>query len=152
MHVGATPVFADVGPDQNISPDCIRDKLTKKTAAIMPVHLTGRPCKMDEINEIANLAGVKVIEDAAQSIGTEYKMQKTGSLSDFGQRTHPLKNLNAIGDGGFIATNDPNVATEIRMSRNHGLIGRATASKWGLVSRMDALQAAILALPPDMFG
>ena len=69
-------MFADVEPNQNISPDCIREKLTKKTKAIMPVHLTGRPCKMDEINEIAGSAGIAVIEDAAQSIGSEYKKEK----------------------------------------------------------------------------
>ena len=101
-HVGAIPVFADVEPNQNISPDCIREKLTKKTKAIMPVHLTGRPCKMDEINEIAGSAGIAVIEDAAQSIGSEYK-RKNWWYGDFGCfSAHPLKNLNAIGDGGFL--------------------------------------------------
>ena len=144
-HVGAIPVFADVEPNQNISPDCIREKLTKKTKAIMPVHLTGRPCKMDEINEIAGSAGIAVIEDAAQSIGSEYKKKKTGGMGDFGCfSAHPLKNLNAIGDGGFLTTNDCAAATEIRTTRNHGLVDRAKASKWGLVSRMDSLQAAIL--------
>lgn len=144
-HVGAKIVFADVGPDQNICPKEVAKKVTTKTKAIMPVHLTGRPCKMDEINEIANEHNLIVIEDAAQSIGTCYNSKKTGALGDFGCfSTHPLKNLNSIGDGGFVSTNDSQAAALIRRVRSHGLVDRNRAAHWGFVSRMDTLQAAFL--------
>ena len=144
-HIGAVPVFADVDEDQNISPECISEKITHKTKAIMPIHLTGRPCKMDAIINIANNAGIAIIEDAAQSIGTLYNKQQTGSFGLFGCfSAHPLKNLNAIGDGGYVATDDSKSASEMRKMRNHGLVDRITAERWGFVSRMDALQAAFL--------
>lgn len=144
-HIGAVPVFADVNDDQNIDPERVAEKITAKTKAIMPIHLTGRPCQMDEIMDIATNAGLAVIEDAAQSIGTLYKKKKTGSIGHFGCfSAHPLKNLNAIGDGGYIATNNRDAALEMRKMRNHGLVDRITAERWGFVSRMDALQAAIL--------
>ncbi len=145
MHVGATPVFTDVLEDQNIDPTQIEAKITKKTRAIMPVHLTGRPCQMDKIMDIAERHDLKIIEDAAQSIGSEFNGLKTGSIGNFGCfSAHPLKNLNAIGDGGYLVTNDKRAATKAKQLRSHGLIDRDTATSWGLVSRMDALQARIL--------
>ena len=144
-HIGAVPVFADVDDDQNICPGRIAEKVTSKTKAIMPIHLTGRPCQMDPIMDIADKAGAAVIEDAAQSIGTLYQGQKTGSIGHYGCfSAHPLKNLNAIGDGGYVATNNSSAAAEMRKLRNHGLVNRITSERWGFVSRMDALQAAIL--------
>ena len=144
-HIGAIPVFADVDDDQNINSECISEKITHKTKAIMPIHLTGRACRMDHIMNIAENAGITVIEDAAQSIGTLYNKKKTGSFGRFGCfSAHPLKNLNAIGDGGYVATDDSEAAFTMRKMRNHGLADRVTAEYWGFVSRMDALQAAIL--------
>ena len=145
VHVGATPVFVDVLPNQNIDPSIIEDAITENTKAIMPVHLTGRVCDMDPILEIAKRHNLIVIEDAAQSIGSKYKGRPSGSLGDVGCfSTHPLKNLNACGDGGFITTNNENIYEKIKTFRNHGKIDQSNVSHFGMVSRMDNLQAAIL--------
>lgn len=145
VHLGAKPVFADVGEDQNIDVTDIRRKITPRTKAIMPVHLTGRMCRMDEIMALARDFDLKVVEDAAQSIGSRYRGRLSGTIGDAGCFScHPLKNLNAAGDGGFVATNDRGLAAKIRLARNHGLKDRNTVVHFGFVSRMDALQAAIL--------
>ena len=145
VQVGATPVFVDVQPDQNIDPTKIAAAVTKQTRAIMPVHLTGRVCDMNPILEIARRHGLAVIEDAAQAIGSRYHGKTSGSFGDVGCFScHPLKNLNACGDAGFIVTNDAKLASAIRVLRNHGLVGRDSVDQFGLVSRMDTLQAAIL--------
>jgi len=145
--IGATPVFADVLGDQNIDPQAIRSVVTAKTRAIMPVHLTGRIADMTPIMEIADEHGLVVIEDAAQAVGSRYDGRAAGAIGQFGCfSTHPLKNLNAAGDGGFITTDDDDAAARLRRLRNHGLMGRDTVNEWGVVSRMDALQAAILRL------
>jgi dTDP-4-amino-4,6-dideoxygalactose transaminase len=100
---------------------------------------------MDEIMEIANRHGLVVIEDAAQAIGSMYKGRVSGSFGHFGCfSAHPLKNLNALGDGGFVTTNDKAAAQRMRRLRAHGMADRQTVEEWGLVSRMDTLQAAIL--------
>jgi dTDP-4-amino-4,6-dideoxygalactose transaminase len=97
VQLGATPVFADVLPDQNIDPEKIERAITPRTRAIMPVHLTGRVCRMDEIMEIAERHGLVVIEDAAQSIGSMYRGRLSGSFGHYGCfSAHPLKNLNAL--------------------------------------------------------
>jgi len=145
VQVGATPVFVDVQADQNIDPAKIAAAVTKRTRAIMPVHLTGRICDMDPILDIAGRHGLAVIEDAAQAIGSRYRGKTSGGFGDIGCFScHPLKNLNACGDAGFIVTNDAKLAQTVRLLRNHGLAGRDSVDQFGLVSRMDALQAAIL--------
>ncbi|UUX48417.1 DegT/DnrJ/EryC1/StrS family aminotransferase [Nisaea acidiphila] len=144
-HVGATPVFADVLPDQNIDPAEIEKKITPKTKAIMPVHLTGRIADMGPIREIAQRHGLAIIEDAAQSIGSLYDGVPSGALGDVGCfSAHPLKNLNACGDAGFLTTDRDDVAEYARLYRNHGLVDRNTVTRFGSVSRLDAIQAAIL--------
>jgi dTDP-4-amino-4,6-dideoxygalactose transaminase len=145
VHIGAIPVFVDVLPDQNIDPSKIEAAITKKTKAIMPVHLTGRMCDMDPINDIALKYGLKVIEDAAQSVGSKYKGRLSGSIGDVGCfSTHPLKNLNACGDGGFLTTNDEAIYNKSRSYRNHGMVNRNIVNHFGIVTRMDNLQASIL--------
>jgi len=145
VHIGAKPVFVDVLDDQNIDPEKIESAITPRTKAIMPVHLTGRMAKMDEVMEIAERHGIPVIEDAAQSIGATYKGRMSGSVGKLGCfSTHPLKNLNACGDGGFVVTSDESVANLIRRLRNHGLVDRNSVERFGYVSRMDAIQAAVL--------
>ena len=100
---------------------------------------------MDPIIEIAEKHGLKIIEDAAQSMGSEYKRRKAGSFGEVGCFScHPLKNMNACGDGGLITTNDPEIRERAMRLRNHGLVDRNTALEFGFVSRMDNLQAAIL--------
>ena len=145
VHAGARPIFADVGADQNIDPAAIERAITPRTKAIMPVHLTGRICEMDAIWDIARRHGLKIIEDAAQSIGSVYHGKMSGSLGDAGCFSlHPLKNLNAAGDGGFLATDDADVATRVQRLRNHGMSDRNTVQEFGYVSRLDTLQAVIL--------
>lgn len=120
--VGATPVFVDVELDTfNIDPTKIEEKITSKTKAIMPVHIFGQPCDMDAINTIAKKYNLFVIEDAAQAIGSEYKGQKIGTLSDVATFSFfPTKNLGCAGDGGMIVTNNDNLATICRALRAHG--------------------------------
>ena len=145
VHLGAKPVFVDVLNDQNIDPDLIEKKITKKTKVIMPVHLTGRMCQMDKILKIAKKYNLKVVEDAAQSIGSTYKKKKSGSYSDIGCfSAHPLKNLNAIGDSGYLTTNSKYIYKQLQDLKNHGMTNRNIVKKFGYVSRMDNLQAAIL--------
>jgi dTDP-4-amino-4,6-dideoxygalactose transaminase len=145
VHLGARPVFVDVLADQNIDPAAIERAITPRTRAIMPVHLTGRVCRMDAIVEIAERGGLIVIEDAAQSIGSMFQGRKSGSFGHFGCfSAHPLKNLNAAGDAGFVTTNDSAAAARMRRLRTHGMADRETVEEWGFVSRMDVLQAAIL--------
>jgi dTDP-4-amino-4,6-dideoxygalactose transaminase len=145
VHLGARPVFVDVLPDQNIDPAAIERAVTPRTRAIMPVHLTGRVCRMDAILEIAARHGLLVIEDAAQSIGSMFQGRKSGSFGHFGCfSAHPLKNLNALGDAGFVTTNDAAAAARMRRLRTHGMADRETVEEWGFVSRMDVLQAAVL--------
>lgn len=144
-HIGAKPIFADVKPDQNIDPDEIEKKITKKTKVIMPVHLTGRMCEMDKILKIAKKYNLKIVEDAAQSIGSMYKGKKSGSYGDIGCfSAHPLKNLNAIGDSGYLTTNSKKIYDYIRILRSHGMANRNVVKNFGYVSRMDNVQAAIL--------
>jgi dTDP-4-amino-4,6-dideoxygalactose transaminase len=145
MHLGARPIFVDVLPDQNIDPDKIEAAITDKTKAIMPVHLTGRICDMDPIMMLAEKYNLAVVEDAAQAIGSKYKGIPSGSIGDVGCfSTHPLKNLNACGDGGFLTTNDEKICAKAKSLRNHGIAVRDSVDSFGYVSRMDNLQAAIL--------
>ena len=145
VHLGAKPVFIDVLDDQSLDVKQIEKLITSKTKAIMPVHLTGRMSQMDEIVTLAEKHGLFVIEDAAQSIGSKFKNKLSGSWGHVGCfSTHPLKNLNACGDGGFVTTNDDEIAAKIRLMRNHGMVDRNTVEHFGFVSRLDTLQAAIL--------
>lgn len=144
-HLGAKPVFVDVLPDQNIDPSKIEAAITKNTKAIMPVHLTGRMAKMDEIKAIGDKYGVPIIEDCAQSIDSKYLNIPSGKWGKIGCFSlHPLKNLNACGDAGFLVTDDDEIAQQIRLLRTHGMIDRNTVKHFGYVSRMDSIQAAIL--------
>lgn len=120
--VGAIPVFIDVRLDTfNIDPTKIEEKITSRTKAIMPVHIFGQPADMDEINRIAKKHDLKVIEDACQAVGSEYKGKKTGTLGDIACFSFfPTKNLGCAGDGGMIVTNDENLATICKAMRAHG--------------------------------
>ncbi len=145
VQAGAKPVFADVLDDQNIDPAKIEAAVTPRTKAIMPVHLTGRVAAMDLIMSIARRHNLMVIEDSAQAIGSRYHGRLSGTFGDIGCfSAHPLKNLNAAGDSGFILTDNDAYADTIRLLRNHGLADRNTVTRFGHVSRMDTLQAAIL--------
>lgn len=141
---GAEVRFADVGPDYNLDPAKLEAAITERTKAIMPVHLTGRPAPMDEINEIAKRHGLYVIEDAAQAIGAKYKGRPVGSLGDIASFSlHPLKNLQVFGDAGFLSTPCKHLYERMSGLRNHGLVDRNTSAEWGLNSRLDTIQAAL---------
>ena len=143
--VGALPVFVDVRGDYNIDPCLIEAAITERTKAILLVHLTGRPADMDPIMDIARKHGLYVIEDAAQAVFAEYKGQRVGSIGDVGCFSlHPLKTLNACGDGGVLTTNDQSIAETVKILRNIGLRDRDNCVVWGHNSRLDTLQAAIL--------
>ncbi|MCI0469151.1 MAG: DegT/DnrJ/EryC1/StrS family aminotransferase, partial [Nitrospirae bacterium] len=122
LYVGATPVFVDIEPDTyNINVSAIEEKITKKTKAILPVHIFGHPVDMDMVTKIAGEHKLKVIEDCAQSFGASLNSRKTGSIGDAGCFSfYPSKNLGAYGDGGMIALNDHSAAEAIRRLRNHG--------------------------------
>jgi len=145
VAAGATPVFADVEEDYNINPSLIEKALTKKTKAIIPVHLAGRPANMAPIMEIARKHNLDIIEDAAQAVGAKYHSKKVGSFGIAGCFSlHPLKNLNCCGDGGAITTNNKELYEKLGYLRNHGLKTRDETIMWGYNSRLDSVQAAIL--------
>lgn len=122
VHTGATPVFADVDTKTlNIDPEQIIKKITAKTKAIIPVHMAGHPCQMDEIHKIAKKYKLFVIEDAAHAIGAAYKNKKVGIISDFACFSfYPIKNI-TTGEGGLVATNNDEWAKKIRIYSLHGV-------------------------------
>lgn len=145
QHVGATPIMVDVGQDHLMDVTKLESVITSKTRAIMPVHLEGKVCDMHQIMNIAKKYGLFVIEDVAQAFGSKLSGEMAGSFSDVSCFSlHPLKNLNACGDGGFVATNNTEIADRIKSLRNHGQAERNHSSEFGFVSRFDSLQAAIL--------
>ena len=146
VHLGAKPIFVDVKDDQNIDENKIEEKITKKTKAIMPVHLTGRMCAMDKIMKISKKYKIPVIEDCAQSILSKYKNKMSGAWGDVGCfSAHPLKNLNAMGDSGYLTTNNKELYLKVKSLRSHGMENsRDNIKNFGHVSRMDNIQAAIL--------
>jgi dTDP-4-amino-4,6-dideoxygalactose transaminase len=144
IATGAKPVFVDVREDYNIDPALIEKAITRRTKAILPVHLTGRPADMEPIMMIAKKHKLFVIEDAAQAVGAKYKGKRVGSFGDAaGFSLHPLKNLNIAGDGGIITTNSESLHKKVMLLRNHGLKNRDECECWGFNSRLDSIQAAI---------
>jgi len=145
-RLGARPVFADILPGTfNIDPDDVARKVTRATKAVMPVHLFGQCVEMEAVRAAAGQA--PIIEDAAQSIGAEYRGAKAGSLGLMGCFSfYPTKNLGAWGDAGLITTNDGALAAKLRILRDHGQSPRYHHSLVGLNSRLDAVQAAVLTL------
>jgi len=143
--VGATPVFVDVGADQNMDPDLLELKITERTKAIMPVHLTGKPAQLDPILEVARKHNLFVIEDSAQAVGAVYNGRKCGSMGALNCFSlHPNKNLSACGDAGIITCNDSELYKKVHLLRQHGMPSRNVVELWGYNSRLDAVQAAIL--------
>jgi dTDP-4-amino-4,6-dideoxygalactose transaminase len=144
MATGAKPVFVDVGPDYNIDAALIEQAITKKTKAILPVHLTGNPAEMDKIMEISKRRSLYVVEDAAQAVGAAIEGQPVGSFGDAGCFSlHPLKNLNVCGDGGVLTTSSQEVYNKLKLLRNHGLKNRDEIEFFGYNSRLDTIQATI---------
>jgi len=151
LLLGLKPVVVDVDPRTfNIDPSLIQDKITDKTKAIIPVHLYGQSCRMEEILEIANKNNLQIIEDNAQALGSKYKFansqkQMSGSIGDIATTSFfPSKNLGCYGDGGAIFTNSDNLAHKMRGIVNHGMYERYYHDEIGVNSRLDSIQAAIL--------
>lgn len=146
--LNAKPVFVDVDYETyNIDVDLIEKKITKKTKAIIPVHLFGLPCEMDKIKKIAKKHNLFLIEDAAQAIGAEYVGKRIGSFGNTGCFSFfPSKNLGAYGDGGIITTNSKKLAERLIMLRNHGSKIKYFNEEIGVSSRLDGIQASILSV------
>jgi dTDP-4-amino-4,6-dideoxygalactose transaminase len=151
LLLGLKPVVIDIDPKSfNINPSLIQDKITERTRAIIPVHLFGQSCRMEEILEIANKNNLQVIEDNAQALGSTYRFsnsqkQMSGTIGDIATTSFfPSKNLGCYGDGGAIFTNSDNLAYKMRGIVNHGMYERYYHDEIGVNSRLDSIQAAIL--------
>jgi dTDP-4-amino-4,6-dideoxygalactose transaminase len=145
-YCGARPVFVDVDErTYTMDPDALPGAITSKTKAIIPVHLFGQPADMDPILAIAQRHGIPVIEDAAQAHGARYKGRRAGTMGAAGCFSfYPGKNLGAIGEAGGIITNDPELAGQMRILRDHGQARKYHHAMVGWNCRMDGIQAAVL--------
>lgn len=148
VRVGATPVFADSRPGCfNIDPASVERLITPRTKAIVPVHMFGQPADIDEILDIARRHGLRVVEDTAQSFGAAHRGHPVGALGDVGTVSfYPTKNLGAFGDAGLVLTNDPALDAQVRLLRNHGAERQYFHRTVGGNFRLDAIQAALLAV------
>ena len=149
--LGLKPVMVDIDPNTfNLNPNLIESKITDRTKVIIPVHLFGQSCRIEEIIEIANKNNLQVIEDNAQALGSKFKFsnsekQMLGTIGDIGTTSFfPSKNLGCYGDGGAIFTNSDNLAHKMRGIANHGMYERYFHDEIGVNSRLDSMQAAIL--------
>lgn len=145
-YTGAKPVFVDIDPESyTIDVNKIEECITKKTKAILPVHLYGQPADMYPILELAQKYELKVVEDACQAHGAQYKGKKVGAIGDIGCFSfYPTKNLGGYGDGGMAVTNNEELAEKLKMLRNYGMKKQYHSLIKGFNSRLDELQAAIL--------
>ena len=144
--VGATPVYVDIEPESyNLDPKRLEEALTPRTKAILPVHLYGQPADMDPILEIARARRIRVIEDAAQAHGAEYKGRRAGSMGDLACFSfYPGKSLGAYGEAGAVVTSDPEYAQTVRLLRSWGESRRYYHDLRGFNYRMEGMQGAIL--------
>lgn len=146
VQAGLKPVFVDVDiKDCNINVEKIEEKINKNTGAILPVHLFGNSSNMKKIIEIAKKYNLKIIEDVAQSFGTEFENKKLGTLGNAGCYSFfPTKTLGAYGDGGAIATNNSKIFEKANMLKNHGSKKKYFNEFIGHNSRLDSIQASVL--------
>ncbi len=147
-RLGATPVFCDIDPeDYNVTPEEIDARITPHTKAIMPVHLFGQMPDMERLSALAEARSIPIVEDAAQAIGSTYKDKAAGRWGAAGCFSFfPTKNLGGAGDGGMVVSDDAAVADRVRLLRVHGARPKYHHHIIGFNSRLDALQAAILAV------
>lgn len=148
LAAGATPVLVDIDPIYyTLDPAALGDAITTRTRAIVPVHLYGQAADMDAILAVAATHGIPVIEDCAQATGTMYKGRRVGSMGDAGCFSfYPTKNLGAIGDGGMVVSNNRQIADRVRRIRQYGWDANRATDRLGINSRLDEIQAAILAV------
>lgn len=145
IHAGAVPIFADIDMGTyNIDPNQISEKITRRTKAVMPVHLYGHPAYMESIMEIARTRGIKVVEDACQAHGAEYKGLKVGAIGDAACFSfYPSKNMTVCGDGGMVVTNDEKVAATVAKLRDCGRETKHVHGAVGYTARLNTVNAAI---------
>jgi dTDP-4-amino-4,6-dideoxygalactose transaminase len=145
-RLGARPVFVDIDPrTYNIDMAQAVDAVTPKTKAIIPVHLFGQVVDVEPLEELAGRHGIRVIEDAAQAIGAEYKGRRAGSFGDMGCFSfYPTKNLGAMGDAGMVTVQDVELTERLQILRNHGFKPKYSSKYLGGNFRLDAIQAAVL--------
>jgi dTDP-4-amino-4,6-dideoxygalactose transaminase len=144
---GAVPVLVDCGDDHLMDPPQVDAALTSRTRAILPVHLNGRTCDMEPIMKIADANDLLVVEDAAQALGSRYLGRCAGTFGVAGTFSfYPAKILGCLGDGGAVVTDDAQVAERLTAIRDHGRNDDGVVGSWGVNSRLDNLQAAILNL------
>jgi dTDP-4-amino-4,6-dideoxygalactose transaminase len=152
LACGAKPIFVDTRADYNINPILFGKAITKRTKAVIPVHLYGYPADMDEIREIASARSVHVIEDAAQSLGAEYKGKQTGTLSEAGCFSMYATKVATSGEGGAISTDSDELADKVRLVRNHGMVQGYDSRRLGFNYRLSELAAAIASVQMDKLG
>lgn len=145
-RLGARPVFVDIDPETyNLDVESVRAKISTFTKAVQPVHLFGQCVEMQALLEICDEAGVPILEDAAQAIGSEDNGRRAGSMGSIGCFSfYPSKNLGGMGDGGFLTTNDKRLADKLFALRVHGSPERYFHKWVGLNSRLDGFQGAVL--------
>jgi dTDP-4-amino-4,6-dideoxygalactose transaminase len=153
-RLGAHVVFVDIDPvTYNLDPQRVKEAITPATKAIIPVHLFGQCADMDALLEIAAEHDIKVVEDAAQAIGAEYRGRPAGSMGDAGCFSfYPTKNLGGFGDGGMLTTNDELLSHKLRLLAGHGMQPRYYHSVVGINSRLDTIQAAVLNIKLAQLG
>jgi len=149
LACGARPVFVDVKKDYNMDPDSFRKALTRKTKAVIPVHVYGYPADMDEIREVASRREISVVEDAAESLGATYKGTQTGKLSDLGCFSLYATKVATSGEGGAISTDDDELAERLRLVRNHGMVHGYDTRVLGFNYRLPEMSAAIASVQMD---
>lgn len=146
-HVGATPVLIDIGDDHNMNVALVERATTRRTKALLPVHLNGRLCDMGALMPLAEKHGLVVIEDSAQALGASYDGKRGGSFGLAGCFSfYPAKLLGAFGDAGAVVTDRQDFADRIRFLRDHGRTPEGDIAEWSFNCRMDNLQAALLDL------
>jgi dTDP-4-amino-4,6-dideoxygalactose transaminase len=142
---GASPVLVDCGPDHLIDPAAVEAAVTSRTKAIMPTQLNGRTCEMDKLEAIAKKHGLVIIEDAAQALGSKFKGRCAGTFGFAGSISlYPAKVLGCFGDGGLLFTNNDVTYAKLKQLRDHGRNDDGEVVGWGINSRLDTLQAAVL--------
>jgi dTDP-4-amino-4,6-dideoxygalactose transaminase len=148
VSTGATPVFVDTSPDTAlIAPEAVEAAITRRTAAIVPVHLYGQPVDLDAFRALADRHGLFLLEDSAQAHGAAWRGQPAGSVGDAAIFSFfPGKNLGAVGDAGAVTTSDEPLASRIRMLHDHGRTDKYRHELVGTNARLDPLQAAVLAV------
>lgn len=149
LACGARPVFADIKDDYNIDPQDVRRKLTKKTKAVIPVDVYGYPADLDEIMELAESKSLKVIEDAAESLGAEYRGRQAGKTDHAGCFSLYATKVITSGEGGAITTDDDELADSARLVRNHGMRAGYDTSVLGFNYRMPEMTAAVASVQMD---